>query len=63
MTARWPGAVVTKNSPNHAVLDSLYEVFALISCVWYLSSVELCIKGKHLYFYLACLVVCLDGTL
>ncbi|MEE6527760.1 hypothetical protein FKM82_029362 [Ascaphus truei] len=58
MTARFPGPVAAKTSPNHhpstTVLDSWYEVFVLICCVWFSPNVALCIMTKHLHFGLVC---------
>ena len=47
-----------RTSPNHqpstTVLDSWYEVFVLICCVWFPPNVLLCIRTKHLHFGLVC---------
>ncbi|MEE6509716.1 hypothetical protein FKM82_027428 [Ascaphus truei] len=53
-----PRSYGCKTSPNHhpsiTMLDSWYEVFVLICCVWFLPSVALCIVAKHLHFGLIC---------
>jgi len=53
-----PSSCGCKTSPIHqpstSVLDSRYEVFALICCVWFSPNVLLCITTKHLHFGLIC---------
>jgi len=40
------------NQPSTRVMDSWYEVFVLMCCVWFSANVALCIVAKHLQFLL-----------